>query len=152
MVKQTGAPLTSSCEDARDESLHKKRKKKCCVSPVVRGCRPRLSLRSQWAIQMAANQNGCAGQVCLSPLRLTGSTKLVTAGRTENVNRNEVSMLSRFLTERIENLPNTAVKSTYVRAHHRPKLKQKLYFWEFILFALVPKLSCKDTPTLTSVC
>lgn len=96
---------------------------------------------------MAANQNGCAGQVRLSPLRLTGSTKLVTAGRTENVKRNEVSMLSRFLTERIENLQNTAVKSTYVRVHHRPKLKQKLNIFGNSSYSLLcQKLAVKIHP------
>ena len=112
-----------------DESLHKKeeeKKEKVLCEPGGARLQACLFLRSQWAIQMAANQNGCAGQVRLSPLRLTGSTKLVTAGQTENVKRNEVSVLSRFLTERIENLQNTAIKSVYAQVHYRPKLKQKL--------------------------
>lgn len=59
---------------------------------VVRGCSPPL-----FSLTMA-HTNGCKSKwlcwsVWLSPLRLTGSTKLVTAGQTANVKGNRVCIL-----------------------------------------------------------
>lgn len=73
MVKQTGAPLTSSCEDAWDESLHKKRKKKVLREPGG----ARLQAPSVFTLTMG-HTNGCKSKwLCWSSVREPTQTNWV---------------------------------------------------------------------------